>query len=72
MTDKKLKKTENDKAGKVLLSFIPNELGINLCSVDDIDIHRQGNGELKSITIRFIPDNPEPHESKNYSYAVPC
>lgn len=72
MTDKKLKRIEKDKAGKVLLSLIPNELGINLCSVEDIDIIRQNNGELKSITIRFIPDKPEPHESKNYSSAVPC
>ena len=72
MTDRNLKKIENDKVGKTLLSFIPNELGINLCSVKDIDITRQNNGELKSITIRFIPDNPEPQEDKNYSSAVPC
>lgn len=72
MTDRKLKKIETDKVGKTLLSFIPNELGINLCSVEDIDIHRQNNGELKSITIRFIPDNPEPQKDNNYSSAVPC
>lgn len=72
MTDKKLKKIEKDKVGKTLLSFIPNELGINLCSVDDIYINRQENGELKSITIRFIPENPEPRKDKNYSSAVPC
>ena len=72
MTDKKLKKLKKDKLGEVLLSFIPNELGINLCSVEDIDIVHQNNGELKSITIRFIPDNSEPQEDKNYSSAVPC
>ena len=72
MTDKKLTKIKNDNIGKSLLSFIPNELGINLCSVEDINIIRQNNGELKSITIRFIPDNPEPQKDKNYSSAVPC
>ena len=72
MTDRKLKKLEKDTVGKTLLSFIPNELGINLCSVEDIDIHRQNNGELKSITIRFIPENPEPQNDKDYSSAVPC
>ena len=72
MTDRKLKKIEKDKVGKTLLSFIPNELGINLCSVEDIYIDHQENGELKSITIRFIPDNLEPRKDKNYSSAVPC
>ena len=72
MTDRKLKKIEKDNVGKTLLSFIPNELGINLCSVKDIDIVHQNNGELKSITIRFIPENPEPQNDKDYSSAVPC
>lgn len=72
MTDRKLMKIKKDNVGKTLLSFIPNELGINLCSVEDISIIRQNNGELKSITIRFIPDNPEPQNDKNYSSAVPC
>ena len=72
MTDKKLMKIKKDNVGKTLLSFIPNELGINLCSVEDISIIRQNNGELKSITIRFIPDNPEPSKDRNYSSAVPC
>ena len=72
MTDRKLKKIEKNNVGKALLSFIPNELGINLCSVEDISIIRQNNGELKSITVRFIPDTPEPQKDKNYSSAVPC
>lgn len=76
MTNKKLREIKKDNIGKILLSFVPNELGINLCSVDDIDIVRQENGELKSITIRFIPDNPELSKNTitvhNYSSAVPC
>lgn len=72
MEDKKLKRLKNDNLGKTLLSFIPNELGINLCSVEDIVINRQKNGELKTITIRFIPEEPEASVNKNYSCAVPC
>ena len=72
MKDSKLKRLMKDNIGEQILEFIPNRLGINLCSVDDIDIRRQENGELKSITIRFIPDNPEPQTYKNYSSAVPC
>ena len=72
MEEKRLKRLQKDETGKQILSFIPNNLGINLCSVDNVDINRQKNGELKSITIRFIPDNPEPQNDKNYSLAVPC
>ena len=72
MTDRKLKKIKKDSVGKALLPFIPNGLGINLCSVEDIDVIRQNNGELKSITIRFIPEKPEPQNNKDYSSAVPC
>lgn len=72
MTDKMLMKIKKDNVGNTLLQFIPNELGINLCSVEDIDIIRQNNGELKSIKIRFIPDDPEPQKDKIYSSAVPC
>ena len=70
MTEKKLKRLKKDDLGKVLLSFIPNELGINLCSVDDIDICRQKNGELSSIKFKFAPSEPEPSENKNFSSAV--
>lgn len=72
MTDKKLNRLKKDKVGNGLLSFIPNELGINLCSVEDIEIIRQNNGELRSIKIRFIPDSPETIEHKDYSSVVPC
>ena len=70
MTDKKLTKIKKDNVGKTLLSFIPNEIGINLCSVEDINVIRQNNGELKSITIRFMPDNLEPQKDNNYFSAV--
>ena len=72
MTDKKLKRLKKDDLGKTLLSFVPNQLGINLCSVEDIEINRQKNGELTSIKIKFTPSEPEPSVNKDYSSAVPC
>ena len=72
MNDKKLKKIKEDKAGKMILSFIPNSLGINLCSVEDICINRQKNGELTSIRIKFIPNEPEPFDDKHKTHFVAC
>ena len=39
------------------LSAIPNNLGINLCSIKDIEIEAQDNkyGQLESLKINFIP-----------------
>lgn len=37
------------------LNAIPNTLGINLCSVDDIIVEKQNDGQLTSINIKFIP-----------------
>ena len=41
---------------KFILS-IPNQLGINLCSVKGIEYNIQENGQLKSLKIIFNPDN---------------
>lgn len=56
MSDDKLKDLDNDAVGKQILQFIPNNLGINLCSVDDITINRHGD-KLVSINIDFKIDN---------------
>lgn len=48
--DKKLKTTEQR-----IESFIVNELGINLCSVKNVEINRQSDSQLKEIKIEFIP-----------------
>lgn len=37
------------------LDVIPNNMGINLCSVDAITWTRQDDGQLVSLTIHFIP-----------------
>lgn len=38
------------------LDVIPNNLGINLCSVDAIGWQKQDDGQLTSVTIYFIPE----------------
>lgn len=48
--DEKLKTTKQR-----IESFIVNELGINLCSVKNIEINRQSDSQLKEIKIEFIP-----------------
>jgi hypothetical protein len=37
------------------LEVIPNNMGINLCSVDSIEWEKQEDGQLVSLTINFIP-----------------
>lgn len=39
------------------LETIPNNMGINLCSVDSISWERQNDGQLKNLTINFKPEN---------------
>lgn len=38
------------------LEVIPNNMGINLVSVDSISWNRQNDGQLISLSIDFIPD----------------
>lgn len=37
------------------LEVIPNNMGINLCSVDAISWENQQDGQLVSLTIHFMP-----------------
>lgn len=39
------------------LKVIPNQMGINLCSVNSISWQKQDDGQLVSLTINFIPNN---------------
>lgn len=64
MKDERLKELEQDNVGKEILTFIPNNLGINLSEVDDVEIRRKSNGELLNINIKFVP------HSVDYSNAV--
>ena len=38
------------------LEVIPNNMGINLCSVDAISWQKQDDGQLTNLTIYFIPN----------------
>lgn len=40
----------------LISTFIVNQLGINLCSVESIGVDRQDDGQIKEIKIKFIPD----------------
>ena len=39
------------------LSVIPNNMGINLCSVEAISWQKQSDGQLVNLTIHFLPEN---------------
>ena len=50
-------KIKHDSVVSKIVEFIPNNLGINLCSVKDIDVKRQEDGQLTEINITFIPSD---------------
>jgi len=50
---------DNDEECPLPLEAIPNNMGINLCSVDTISWQKQDDGQLTNLTIHFIPDNPK-------------
>ena len=39
------------------IGVIPNNMGINLCSVEAISWQKQDDGQLTSLTIHFSPDD---------------
>lgn len=39
------------------IDVIPNKMGINLCSVKSLSWTRLKDGQLKKLTINFIPSN---------------
>ena len=55
MKEKRLEKLQKDDTARQILSFIPNNLGINLCSVKDIKVKQKKDGQIKKIVIDFIP-----------------
>lgn len=38
------------------LSVIPNNMGINLCSVDSVSWQRTDDGQIVNLTINFLPE----------------
>ena len=47
---------ENEKECPFPISVIPNNMGINLCSVDAISWQKQEDGQLTSLTVHFLPN----------------
>jgi hypothetical protein len=45
-----------DEYCPIPLEVIPNNMGINLCSVDAISWQKQSDGQLVNLTIHFIPE----------------
>ena len=41
------------------LKVIPNNMGINLCSVEAITWTKQDDGQLVNLTIHFLPNTPQ-------------
>ena len=66
MKHEELKVTNQDNLNEAYcplpLSVIPNQMGINLCSVESVAWAKQDDGQLVSLTINF---NPEPKETAN-------
>jgi hypothetical protein len=57
-TFKTVKKLVKNLGGCPLpLEVIPNQMGINLCSVKAISWQEQDDGQLVNLTIYFKPDN---------------
>ena len=64
MNTKRLNNLLKDETAKRIVEFIPNELGINLCSVKDIKVLRQKDGQITDIHIEFIPQSDIEKEYK--------
>ena len=48
---------DNDEKCPLPIEVIPNNMGINLCSVDAISWQKQEDGQLTNLSIHFIPNN---------------
>ena len=55
MNKRRLNNLMKDDTAKHILHFIPNELGVNLCSVKDVKIERQKDNQITDIHIIFEP-----------------
>lgn len=47
---------ENSENCPLPLEVIPNQMGINLCSVEAISWQKQSDGQLTNLTIHFLPE----------------
>jgi len=49
---------ENDEYCPIPLEVIPNNMGINLCSVEAVSWQKQEDGQLINVSIYFNPAQP--------------
>ncbi len=54
-TTKTIEQLLEDEDSPLPLGVIPNYMGINLCSVESLTWEKQEDGQLKHLTINFIP-----------------
>ncbi len=47
---------KNNEYCPIPLEVIPDQMGINLCSVEAISWQKQSDGQLVSLTIHFLPE----------------
>lgn len=50
----------NDEKCPLPLEVIPNNMGINLNSVDAVSWQKQDDGQMTSLTIYFLPKEKAP------------
>ena len=50
---------EKNEDAPLPLAVIPNQMGINLCSVEAVNWERQDDGQLVNLTIEFNPKQTE-------------
>ena len=48
----------NNEDAPLPMDVIPNNMGINLCSVEAMTWTQQDDGQLVSLTIHFLPGEP--------------
>ena len=55
----------NNEDAPLPMDVIPNNMGINLCSVEAMTWTKQDDGQLVSLTIHFLPGETEKEEGKD-------
>ena len=48
----------NNEDAPLPMDVIPNNMGINLCSVEAMTWTKQDDGQLVSLTLNFLPGEP--------------
>jgi hypothetical protein len=60
---------ENDDC-PLPIEVIPNNMGINLCSVEGVSWQQQDDGQITNLTIYFIPSNENTTSPDDYGLVM--